>query len=1407
VGLIAGGVLYYSYVQDREVSLSKHHFRSLDTIGKSLSEETKAFEKIIEAAGATLRGDGKPPSYEPSLRDQRCFSNPFVRVTGTKQEIRETHRKTLEEHKPFFAFLCASSKLSEVFITLDIKDTVSLPLTLFQRQKNNEAVGLAIEEGYEFKLLANDSLSLVPAPSDEEKDFHRYLVTAEINGGRGLRLEKGLPHRLSGCDDCRATLHARFELQPILDEIVPIETFSDVLVADEQGNVIVHGSDKERSAETRLELLSRLLRTEAEATRGAATPPVDSGPLAGSLWEQLPLQKKVRVGESEYYLYALAVPIDSWRYDWTKGTTGKAGRLKLIVAGLVPMSEVMLQALAIPHGVSLTLIFLSFALTFTLPLIKLATMGPRDRLGLPDALGCMLFAMMGAALITFTIGSWALHNNVRSTADAKLQPAAQAIQRNVERELRGLLARLEGLAEGRDGWSGTGECVSINLNQRQHNACFGKTFNWSDWPLIHTVIWVDPLGEIRSLATNRRTSILTRNIKGRPYIQSVWSGDLRYLKPTNGQTDKSFGFTIMPSYVWDDGEFGTMLAAQAKFPSVTILGEGAGYLSNDYIVAIRTRMESLVGTVVPVGYGYAVIDMEGAVLYASEKSRNLRENLFSETDHDVQLKSLVNGKTTGTIRVIYRGRAHVMRVTRLLEPLPWTLIVYRDTRWLDWVTDQALFFGVALFTCYSFVILLGGLFVLVIFQSVRSGEAGWMWPAQGRVHTYYGLIMLNFFVMVLAVVITWSLGSNHPGWVLLAAVGLSSTAMGLTVWILKQSNGTGARDKHGALRIETNWAYSVLATTAILLMAAMPSGVFLTVGFQRALSLYESYTIQTLYRNVEDSTRERQQWYQRVLPSTQFDAMKSLSAPAQCPGCCACLKGTNTRQASLYWEFLLDCPVAVSANPLEQPTFPQSLNDMMRVLLHLWMWDPGRKLGGWLANQNKAEHGAPPFMLFASNTFQPWLITIGLFAGIVSILWYMRLCEDPDEKYRKITVAIMVGIVGFILLLYFIEDENPDSLHERAFRFALYTGLGSMLVTAATYGSQRLVCHYLFLMDFAVPLTNSRTDDRRTSQVLIVVPPAKDPLTSLDRLKWKVLPIPTLLADYQESDNPWPDYVTDETHPLVIAGFDHRLSERHQALRMLNLIERLAQQPNRPILVVSHRHPFDSEIVSFESSNIPVQDRSAVLSRDRWAAAFKNFLVIPYSGFRERDDQMVMINAIMRDPASLMHESWVNWVKNRTIHVDEESQTEARYALGVLRCRYEYWWADCSPSEKLALWHVATDRFLHASNSKLYPLLWKGLLKLAPDIQLYSRSWQLFVKQAGDRDQLAFLKPDLKPSTWAKVSRPLLLGLFSAVVFLAVTQENVREVIIALIPVLPVFLVEIPRLLSGGIRSVISRDA
>ena len=180
-----------------------------------------------------------------------------------------------------------------------------------------------------------------------------------------------------------------------MDELVSSETFAEVFIADEQGNVIVARADKERSTDSRFEQLDRLLRPDpVPVLQGTPPQPSDTERQKGPLWDQLPLRKTVRLCDTDYYLDAQAVPIDSERRT-PKKSEGEVGRLKLIVAGLVPVSEVLWSALAIPHGLSLTLIFIAFGLTFTLPLIKLMTMGPRDRLGLTDALGCMLFTLMG----------------------------------------------------------------------------------------------------------------------------------------------------------------------------------------------------------------------------------------------------------------------------------------------------------------------------------------------------------------------------------------------------------------------------------------------------------------------------------------------------------------------------------------------------------------------------------------------------------------------------------------------------------------------------------------------------------------------------------------------------------------------------------------------------------------------------------------------------------------------------------------------------------------------------------------------------------------------------------------------------------------------------------------------------
>lgn len=57
---------------------------------------------------------------------------------------------------------------------------------------------------------------------------------------------------------------------------------------------------------------------------------------------------------------------------------------------------------------------------------------------------------------------------------------------------------------------------------------------------------------------------------------------------------------------------------------------------------------------------------------------------------------------------------------------------------------------------------------------------------------------------------------------------------------------------------------------------------------------------------------------------------------------------------------------------------------------------------------------------------------------------------------------------------------------------------------------------------------------------------------------------------------------------------------------------------------------------------------------------------------------------------------------------DEQAESKTRYALGVLRCRYEYWWSGCTPSEKLALRHVVTDRFFACRQFQVVSLALEG---------------------------------------------------------------------------------------------------
>ena len=127
---------------------------------------------------------------------------------------------------------------------------------------------------------------------------------------------------------------------------------------------------------------------------------------------------------------------------------------------------------------------------------------------------------------------------------------------------------------------------------------------------------------------------------------------------------------------------------------------------------------------------------------------------------------------------------------------------------------------------------------------------------------------------------------------------------------------------------------------------------------------------------------------------------------------------------------------------------------------------------------------------------------------------------------------------------------------------------------------------------------------------------------------------------------------------------------------------------------------------------------------------------------------------------------------------------------------YQTLWESCSFPEKLALYHVASDGYLHSHNPELVGLCQKGLLRLAPDIQLLNESFRSFVLEAATSTGLAKWEAGDSPDTWARLKYPFLLLFGVIVIFLFATQQEFKNSFITLVSLLPILLPALPELSS-----------
>lgn len=130
-----------------------------------------------------------------------------------------------------------------------------------------------------------------------------------------------------------------------------------------------------------------------------------------------------------------------------------------------------------------------------------------------------------------------------------------------------------------------------------------------------------------------------------------------------------------------------------------------------------------------------------------------------------------------------------------------------------------------------------------------------------------------------------------------------------------------------------------------------------------------------------------------------------------------------------------------------------------------------------------------------------------------------------------------------------------------------------------------------------------------------------------------------------------------------------------------------------------------------------------------------------------------------------------------------------------LRISWPYYlaiWQSCSLSEKLALFHLALDDYLHADNPDLTSLSQKGLIRLEPDLQLMNESFRKFVLQLGSNLHLSKWEKQATQDTWGRLKWPFLMIFGIIILFFFFTQQEFKNSFITLISLLPILLPALP---------------
>jgi hypothetical protein len=423
----------------------------------------------------------------------------------------------------------------------------------------------------------------------------------------------------------------------------------------------------------------------------------------------------------------------------------------------VPMSTILLCSLVM------------LVLMLGYPFIKLRLIGNGERLKTEDAFFCALSVVISFFLVTLIALSYYVYKVPEDQVNRQhLQRLATSVKDNFVQELKDIreqfaeydssqFGAIRKLSEGK-------ESVDI-LAAGRHQLPYPNRY-----PYFDMVFWIDENGNpLEQLHTG---SVLQPfvNVKDRDYFLNIKEGRPWNLDLTGKHPQP---FTVQPIFNRITGENMAVVAVPYHTPQVA---------DSIYrpVVASDVKMHSVIRPVMPLGYGFCIMDREGLIWFHSDQRKNLQEYFPQECGEDSELLSALQGNVSRHLHLTYNGQ-HYSAYGTPLPQMPLYLVVFHQESYFNSIRTLSTSVTIVhyLLALLPLCLLLLVHKVTFYYDSRLRGENfafRWLAPNHGKERQYRLLLALLCALIVLEVVMLFAHHNERDAWAFYVLVIITSFA-------------------------------------------------------------------------------------------------------------------------------------------------------------------------------------------------------------------------------------------------------------------------------------------------------------------------------------------------------------------------------------------------------------------------------------------------------------------------------------------------------------------------------------------------------------------------------------------------------------------------------------------------------